>query len=229
MRAFLPLIFLFSLSLSKREVFEKWADTLSENKLRPTYVSFNHQQNHDGQLFEFRIYPKALLGTYLSAHLEYNPDADIPAHRVQCEFRPSQRLHREMLQRAIKQEKTKLELERNAKLEGQDQEMKEKINNIDEKMERLQNWATRFDPKVRFSFNPDDNNGDISWVGATEYLFHGPNLVNLPKKGFGAIAMQEVMELYRQWMDPRYTGWVELRDQSEKYVDGAFWDELRAP
>merc|ERR1719410_44615 len=90
---------------------------------------------------------------------------------------------------------------------------------------KLQNWATRFDPKVRFSFNPDDNNGDISWVGATKYLFHGPNLVNLPKKGFGAIAMQEVMELYRQWMDPRYNGWVELRDQSEKYVKGAFWDE----
>ena len=112
------------------------------------------------------------------------------------------------------------------KLQWKKREIKEKHEYIENQIRKMFGYQLHL--KVIFTFNPQKCEGIVEWMEASKYLFYGHHP---PVDGFGPIAMEYVMDLYGRWMDPKRTkrnGIVKLLDVSTKYVDNAFWDQLRA-
>lgn len=224
MRAFLVLFFSFSLCIG---TFDQWLSALEGNILDPQFDLIDSEKHpKKGTTIHFFMQVKARPGTwlannrgaYLKAELTYNQGL------AQCQFVPVENWRHRAMEDLKSLKRSKVEMiQKEIKEQSQGHAMKQTLEDIDRQIELLK--KSEFDLRVMFYFRTDDNSGEVEWVGAgSKYLFHGENL---PKKGFGSIAMENVMELYDVWMNPAKDGIVTVEDASEKYVGGPIL-ELRA-
>ena len=246
MRAFLALIFLFSSSVG---TFDQWLFDVQNNE---QYKVIHSQEtgSNKGEI-DFRLYLKDHPTCYLLAHLTYEPNyvrcrfnSDVDRIKQRNEWLSDTKKEAKSMQEAKQEQWNSLWLlykevkrpyDKNGKItQGMKDvevllnEAQEQIKKAAKKLKNLANPLTEYGSLyVEFTFNPVKNEGRVGYVEASPYLVHG-KWIDLPKKGFGATAMNEIMHLYDHWMNPDLNGKVSLLDKSWKFVGGAFWDQLRA-
>ena len=245
MRAFLALVFLFSLSVGK---FDDWLKKLRKNQLNRHYERVRYEVKGPVEEFHFKFnleQAKPRTSTYyLFAKLVVthpSPHYGIHHTKVDCQLLPDMPLLTQEVILPLNKWRDELTKMQQDILQKHRQQHPHSVNYDQEKygmMYGLSNAKWQVDKleaqmkyvlsdkgKVLFTFNPDKNSGSYKWIGATHYLFYGKKPTH---KSYGAIIMDHVMNLYELWIDPSKYGEVEGVDQSLKHLEREWWNELCA-